>query len=122
MVFRNLAGIRPDPERPGFKKIIMQPEFIEGLDFVKGTFNSVHGRIESSWARKGDKIEWHIIVPANTTAEVRIPSTTAKEIRADGEPITKVYGINRIRSVKDKIILEIGSGTYQLVINHETKK
>jgi alpha-L-rhamnosidase len=120
--YENLAGIKPDPDNPGFKKILMQPEFIEGLEFVKGTYRSVHGTIESSWARKGDKIEWHIIVPANTTAEVRIPASTAKEIAENGKPLRKVYGINHIRSVNDNIILDMGSGTYHLLIDHRTKK
>jgi len=116
--FENLAGIRPDPEGPGFKKIIMQPEFIEGLDFVMGTFNSVHGSIESSWARKGDTIEWHIIIPANTTAEVRIPVTNTKEVTEGGKSLSKTYGINQVKKSGKDLYLQLGSGSYNFNFNH----
>ena len=42
--YENLAGIRNDPQSAGFKKILMQPVFIDGLDYVKASYNSVSGR------------------------------------------------------------------------------
>lgn len=100
----------------------MQPVFIEGLEFVKSSFHSVHGRIESNWSRDGDKIEWDITVPANTTAKVCIPATRIKEITENGKSLRTAYGINRIRKESGYIYIETGSGNYHFVFTHETAR
>ena len=69
--YEYLAGIRA--LEPGYRKIMLKPYPIDGLDFVRCSYESVVGRIESSWRRKGDCFEWDIFVPANTTAEVFLP-------------------------------------------------
>jgi len=70
--FRSLGGISPDPHSPGFKKILLRPSFVNGLDFFESEFISPYGRIVSSWKRIGDNIVYDITVPANTTAKLRV--------------------------------------------------
>ena len=70
--YEYLGGIRP--LAPGYSLIELKPYPIEGLDYVKCSYQSVSGRIESSWRRKGGRFEWDITVPPNTTAEVYVPS------------------------------------------------
>ena len=48
------------------------------------TYNSVSGQIESHWKREGNRFEWDIVIPANTTAEVCLPTVNGYE--------TKTYG------------------------------
>ena len=52
-LYENLAGIKPDPEQPGFKHIIMRPEPVGDLKFVKATHRSPYGLIASEWRRDG---------------------------------------------------------------------
>ena len=70
--YEYLAGIRP--LEPGYSKIQFRPTFIEGLNRVDCTYRSVSGTIESHWHRIGKGIEWTIVIPPNTTAEVHLPS------------------------------------------------
>ncbi len=70
--YEYLAGIRA--LEPGYSVIELKPYPIEGLDYVNCTFNSVSGRIESNWKRSGNSFEWDILIPANTTAEVYLPT------------------------------------------------
>ena len=70
--YEYLGGIRAI--EPGYSRIELKPYPIEGLDYVKCSYNSVSGRIVSNWRRRGDKFEWDIVIPANTTAEVWLPS------------------------------------------------
>ena len=70
--YEYLGGIRA--LEPGYKKIQLKPYPIEGLDFVNCSYNSVSGLIESNWKRDGNRFEWHITIPANTEAEVWIPT------------------------------------------------
>lgn len=71
--FGYLAGIRPDPARPGFKHFVVHPHPIDGLDHVEADFESLYGRISSKWQREGDTIRFHITVPSNTTATALLP-------------------------------------------------
>ena len=83
----------------------MEPVFPDGLDYVNASYNSVSGMIKSSWKRDGDKLEWKVTVPANTSAVVRIPKMfNAKPVSQEG-----IHGMNE---TEDSTIVEIGSGEY----------
>ena len=77
--YEYLGGIRA--LEPGYSKIQLKPYPIEGLDFVNCTYNSVSGRIESHWKREGNHFEWDIVIPANTTAEVCLPTANGYEVK-----------------------------------------
>jgi len=51
---------------------------------VNCAYNSVSGRIESNWKRNGNHFEWDFIIPANTTAEVYVPTADGYEVRTYG--------------------------------------
>ena len=80
--YEYLAGIRA--MEPGYSKIQLKPYPIEGLDFVNCAYNSVSGRIESNWKRNGNHFEWDFTIPANTTAEVCLPTANGYEIKTYG--------------------------------------
>ncbi len=70
--YEYLGGIRP--LSPGYGVIELRPYPLDGLNHVDCSYNSVSGRIESHWKRNGDTFEWDIVIPANTTAEVYLPT------------------------------------------------
>ena len=80
-VYECLAGIAPDTKCPGFKHIIMQPDFsISQLNGVTASYPSIYGDIKSTWTRQEGMITWDITIPANTTATLRLPDGKVKEI------------------------------------------
>ncbi len=81
-LYEYLGGIRA--LEPGYTNIQFKPYPLEGLDYVDCTYQSVSGPVESHWCREGNCFEWDIVIPANTTAEVWLPSSNGYE--------TKVYG------------------------------
>ena len=80
--YEYLGGIRA--LEPGYSKIQLKPYPIEGLDFVNCTYNSVSGCIESNWKREGNHFEWNFVIPANTTAEVCLPTANGYEVKTYG--------------------------------------
>ena len=80
--YEYLGGIRA--LEPGYSKIQFKPYPIEGLDFVNCAYNSVSGRIESNWKREGNRFEWDIVIPANTTAEICLPTADGYEVKTYG--------------------------------------
>ena len=77
-LYEDLAGIKSDPQHPGFKHIFMKPTPVGDLKFVKATHESPYGLIRSEWHRNGKKFDWQIEIPANTTATVEVPAADAK--------------------------------------------
>jgi alpha-L-rhamnosidase len=71
--YKALGGINPDPQKPGFKNIILKPMFVEGLSSASAKHTSPYGEIVSEWTRKKDNIIYKITIPANSTASLYLP-------------------------------------------------
>ncbi|MDR3196437.1 MAG: glycoside hydrolase family 78 protein [Planctomycetaceae bacterium] len=72
--YEYLAGIKADPEHPGFEHIIMKPFPVGDLDYVNAEYDSVRGLIKSRWKRDGNKFHWEIEIPPGSTATVFVPN------------------------------------------------
>lgn len=106
--YEDLAGIKDSPDSVGFKHILMEPVFPEKLNHVSASHLSPYGKIESAWKREGDRLEWHIVIPANTTATVRLPLRFGIEVDAN-QP-----GVHSVKESGDGLTIELGSGKYVL--------
>jgi alpha-L-rhamnosidase len=71
--YRWLAGIRPDPDFPGFKKFIISPSLPAGLSFVHCSYKSPFGIIKSGWEKSAKGVTFDITVPPSTSAKLIIP-------------------------------------------------
>jgi alpha-L-rhamnosidase len=88
--YKALGGINPDPQKPGFKNVILKPMFVEGLSFAMAKHTSPYGEIVSEWARKKDNIVYKITIPANSTASLYLPDMLKiKKVRLpiDNQPV-----------------------------------
>ena len=72
--FQALAGINPDPQQPGFKHILLKPNFIDDLEWARADYESVHGKIISGWEKKGNAVEMRIQIPVNSMATMYVPA------------------------------------------------
>lgn len=117
--YENLAGIKSDPDYPGFKKIIMNPEIIDGLDFVKASYNSVHGLIRSEWKKEGNKFHWDLTIPGNSIAIISIPANNRSDVSESGIKATDAEGIRFLKMQDGRAMFEIGSGQYSFVSEYQ---
>ena len=104
--YEDLAGIKNDPSSVGFKKILMEPVFPEKLTYVTASHVSPYGKIESFWKRNGDKLEWNITIPVNTTATIKLPLKF--NVKVPHDPA----GIHSVKECDGKLVVELGSGKY----------
>ncbi len=44
------------------------------------SYNSVYGKVESSWEKKDGKIVYKIVVPSNCTATINLPGMEEREV------------------------------------------
>ncbi|MEO7216050.1 family 78 glycoside hydrolase catalytic domain [Mucilaginibacter sp.] len=90
-LYRGIGGIEPDEQNPGFKNIILKPNFVTGLNEFEAAHTGPYGKIISSWKRNGTAVEYNVTIPANTTATITFPQ--GKKVYLDGKPLNTVKGI-----------------------------
>ena len=72
-LYKGPGGIKPDPSSPGFKNVLLTPNFVVGLDRFEASHDGPYGKIISSWLRNGKKIIYNVTIPPNSTATVKLP-------------------------------------------------
>ena len=113
--YENMAGIKSSAKYPGFKQIIMKPDFEAGLSFVNASYESKYGKIKSHWKKTKSKLEWEITIPANTTALVYLPTTKASKVKINKNRLDKTSV--RYKTEESEVVLELKSGTYSVQVN-----
>ena len=83
-VYRTAAGIAADPEKPGFRNIIMAPKPDRRLGYVKAEYRSRAGLVKSAWRYEGSRWIWDFTVPAGATATVILPGESESKIYPAG--------------------------------------
>jgi alpha-L-rhamnosidase len=111
-VWRNIAGINPDEQQPGFQHFVIRPLPGPGFTWAKGEYDSIRGRIVSDWKIEDDQFHLDTKIPANTTATVYVPAKSAETITESGIPVLKAEGVKFIRMEDSTAMFEVGSGRY----------
>jgi alpha-L-rhamnosidase len=83
-MYKALGGIRPDPEAPGFKNILLEPHFVKGLNHCEVKHQSPYGTIVSSWTKNGKRTTYTATIPPNATATLRLPANTTQKLYRNG--------------------------------------
>lgn len=107
--YHDIAGIRPDPTGPGFKKIIIRPQPVGDLTWIKASYESIRGLIASSWHRKDGQFKLNVTIPANTTATVFIPFDSSNKSVDQGK------GVTFLRHERNFLVYAVGSGKYEFI-------
>ena len=113
--YENVAGIKSG--EAGFKKILMQPVVVKGLDYAKASYESLYGTIKSDWKRSGEIFSWDIEIPVNSSAVVYLPAVTLDKITETGQPLSKTNGLKTAILDNGYAKLELGSGKYHFESN-----
>ncbi|WP_205942743.1 alpha-L-rhamnosidase [Pedobacter psychroterrae] len=100
--FKGLGGIKIDEANPGFKNILLRPNFVSGLTHFEASHDGPYGTILSSWKRSGTAVIYNVTVPANSTATVQFNLTGTQKAYKDGKLLTATTNI--------------GAGKYQFEI------
>lgn len=113
-------GIQRDETSPGFKHFILKPETdaTGRMKYAKGYYDSMYGRIESSWIVEDGVTQYAFNIPGNTSALLYLPASSIKDIKESGKSITKKnFGIRIVNQDNGFVILELLSGNYLFEVN-----
>lgn len=114
--YEDLAGIKPDPTVPAFKKILMKPTPVGDLTHIKASHSSPYGLIKSEWRVQDGDFHWKIEIPANTTATLYFPTAIEEKVLEGNMPIAKAKRISFLGIEKNRIIFEVESGKYSFMV------
>jgi len=110
-------GIQRD--EPGFKKFILQPEPDPSgeMNRAEGYYDSMYGRINSSWKTDAGVLTYKATVPANTSATLYLPASSESTVMEGGKPASSAAGVKFIRFENGKAVYELSSGSFEFVTN-----
>lgn len=84
--YKGLGGIFPDEAQPGFKNVVLKPNFVSGLDQFEAKHDGPYGTIVSSWKKSDGAVLYQVSIPANSTATLYL---VAKKISESGKQLTE---------------------------------
>jgi alpha-L-rhamnosidase len=111
-MYEYLAGIRSDPEHPGFRHILIHPYPAGDLTFVNGAHQSPYGPITTAWKRDAGQFELNVAIPPNTTATVWVPAADPADVTESGRSALQAQGVKLLRAEANAAVFEVESGNY----------
>lgn len=115
-LYRVVAGIELDPDAPGYKRILIQPQPGGQLTYAKASLDSMVGRIESQWTLQESNFQLAVTIPANTEGIIYLPTRHVNGITEQGKSLDQVDGIHEIRQQEETVVVTVGSGQYQFSV------
>lgn len=110
--YSGIGGITPQPDAPGFKKIVFKPYLTRQLESAETSYESGFGIIKSSWYHKNGKLLWEISIPENSEGKIFAPVYGEQaDIKMNGQKID-------VSEYNDDFVLvgEYSSGDYLLEV------
>lgn len=111
--YKSPGGIYTDEKQPGFKNVVLKPDFVKGLNSFEASHQGPYGTIVSSWKRVGKKIEYHVAIPPNSTAEL---SLKGDKILEGGKALSENKSVKTVTQVGGVNIISLKSGSYSFSI------
>ena len=117
-LWRTVAGLNPDPERPGYAGFTIQPRPTPEVSWCKASYDSARGPIAIDWRVAARRFTLSLKVPTNSKATVYIPAASAGQVFESGQPIANVRGVHFLRMEDGAAVYEVQSGDYRFSAPH----
>ncbi len=105
---------------PGYRRVVIAPQLVGELEWARGGLETVRGYIGIDWRQRDDFLEMEVIIPANCSAELRVPIGTMGTISVDGAVVWEegdyVPGMAGLVGALERggaVGFELGSGFYK---------
>lgn len=112
-LYSYVAGLKVDPECPGYKHIIFDPQVGGGLTFARSEFYSMYGKIKSEWKINENRITYSLDIPPNTTGTVKLPISDTNDVVINSVPLSEKR-IAKFVDNSNNLVFKLGSGSYQI--------
>ena len=89
-----VAGIRR-PVESGYRRILVAPVPVAGLKWARGRVETPRGPLVSAWTQAKGRFELKVVIPSGTTATVRLPDGSAKEVEPGEHVLTCDFDVSK---------------------------
>ncbi len=122
---KSLLGIQQTDNSVAFSEIVIQPAVVGDLTWAEGHYDSVRGKIGSSWWKFGDDLFLDIDIPANTEALVYIPLIKkarpsifegTQQLVQNGELADADAAIEFVERNRNYYVFRVSSGRYHFKV------
>lgn len=114
--YSDIAGLQPLPEAPGWKRFRIAPVPGGGLTSASATVETPYGPAASAWQIVEGRMRLTVTIPANTSAEIVLPTREPSSVTLDGQSIEPVA---RQSAANGRPMVTLPSGTYEFSFNPE---
>jgi hypothetical protein len=114
-LYAGLAGIRQADDSFGFKRIIIRPQPVGDIAWVKANHRSLYGNIRSDWKIEDGKFSLEVDIPVNCRALISLPCGDPAAVMESGRPVGQSRDIRLLGITDGRIVIEVGSGTYWFI-------
>ncbi|MEK6702738.1 MAG: family 78 glycoside hydrolase catalytic domain [Planctomycetota bacterium] len=120
--FNWLGGIQPARDAVGYDAIVIRPQMVKGLDWVRSSHRTVRGMIVSNWKREQAGVRMEIEIPVGCTALVHVPAERPEQVSEGGVallPSARVAGVAFERyegPTPRTLVYRVASGRYSFVV------
>ena len=117
-MYRVILGINNDDAHPAYEHFVIRAYPGGGLNWAKGSYDSIRGKIESSWSVADGKLRLDVRIPANTTATLYVPAKDAARVTESGKPASTATGVKFLRMEDGAVVFLVQSGSYSFEARH----
>ena len=114
--YTGLAGIDQSPNSIAFKVIVIRPEIVGDLRYVKSSYETFYGTITSEWQKQGNNFSLQVQIPANTTALIYLPASNSDQILESAVALKASKDIRLLRYENGRAVIRAGSGKYSFEV------
>ncbi|HTE62509.1 MAG TPA: family 78 glycoside hydrolase catalytic domain, partial [Solirubrobacteraceae bacterium] len=114
-MYRTLAGV--SALEPGYKRVLVAPQPGHGISSATFSHETRYGTVATAWETTGHGLTLDVSVPANTTAELRIPSPSRWAVTEGGKPAEESDAVRFVKLDGGTAVYELGSGRYSFAVD-----
>ena len=84
-VYRHVAGIAPDPERPGYRGVVFAPKPALGIEWARASVDGPYGQVAIDWRiEQNGTLSADITLPFGSSGTFIAPATSGSRVTVDG--------------------------------------
>jgi alpha-L-rhamnosidase len=114
-MYRTLGGV--SALEPGYKRVLVAPQPGDGISSARFSHETRYGTVATAWETTGDGLTLDVSVPANTTAELRMPSPSRWAVTEGGKPAEESDAVRFVKMDGATAVYELGSGRYSFAVD-----
>jgi alpha-L-rhamnosidase len=119
-MYRNVAGINPVEDKPGFRHVRLAPQPEYRLKYAKATLDSAAGLYESQWELTDEgQLKFKFVIPFNATATVELPDAKLENVLLNGSLLKDEKA--SAGQYGEKVHVEINSGIWEFLYTPEVE-